>query len=230
MKYEVIEVPIEDIFFDRDFNCRSFSIESTAPLAKSIEAHGLLTPIILQPYDGPYEYRIVAGHRRYTAMRYHLRRKKIPAFICEAGAEANLAENLDRQDLNILEQAKAIRRLYPDGSIRSIAKAMNRNVVWVEIRLRLLRLSGEIQQMAACGKLNTTQLLQVIRYRGSRVKYARELAAGKKSVSKRRPTCTQIREMLRTLTEQGFNEDALRLGLWVVGDISKEEIFKKPEN
>ncbi len=229
MKYEVIEVPVEDIFFDRDFNCRSFTIDSTASLAKSIEKHGLFAPIILQPFGGPYKYRIVAGHRRYAAMRYHLRREKIPAFICEAGEEANLAENLDRRDLTLWEQAEAINKQFPGRSLREIARALNRSPNWVWVRTCLMKMPQEIKQLAASGQLNGRQLDAVYHCKKDRVEFARGLAVNRPRTTRRRPNVLQIREMLRELAGRGEEGKVMQFGLWVLGDISKEEILGKSQ-
>ena len=83
----------------------------------------------------------------------------------------NFVENLERKDLNILEEARALARLYPEGvSLRVAAKELKRPTRWVHDRQRLLTLPEEVQQLAAAGLLGhvNVKVLARLRRRTSR--------------------------------------------------------------
>ena len=165
-QYDTYDVPIHDIFYDATFNCCGpFTLESIHELAESIRLHTLQEPVIIQPWgQNEFPYRLLAGHRRFMAVARVLQSEVIPARIRSGLTEheariLNFTENLERKDLNPLEEAMAIHRLYPeagtmgenDPGLRRIAKELQRPTRWVHDRQRLLKLSGEIQQWAAAG-------------------------------------------------------------------------------
>ena len=71
----------------------------------------------------------------------------------------NVVENLQRKSLNILEEARAIQNLYPDGaSVREAARELKQPTRWVWVRVRLLRMPEAVQQKAAAGLLSQANL------------------------------------------------------------------------
>jgi ParB/RepB/Spo0J family partition protein len=121
-------------------------------------------PVILQRqedsevgYSEPY--RLVAGFRRLAAVKSFLKWTHIPANIREgltdrAAEILNLTENLEREDLNPLEQAQALVRRFPEGtSLRTIGKAMSRDAHWVHQRLRIMQLPEELRDKVAAKML-----------------------------------------------------------------------------
>jgi ParB/RepB/Spo0J family partition protein len=167
--YDTYEVPLTEIYYDEEFNSRGpVLMASVEPLARSIESTGLMYPLILQPYDYPgKKYRIVSGHRRFKAFQY-LGRETVPCVIQELdekGAKIiNLMENLERQDLNIYEEAMALQKLYPDGvSLRVASKELNRPTRWIHVRLKLARAPAEIQKAAASGRINQSDVDAILR-------------------------------------------------------------------
>ena len=173
-QYDAYPLPLDRIYYDADFNCRGqFTLQSVSDLAESIrlrgggvELKGLDYPIVVQPIadmtgrkPAGFDYRLIAGHRRYRAMEVFLKWTVVPAMIRSGLSDhearmLNFVENLERKDLNMLEEARAMARLYPDGvSLRVAAAEIKRPTGWVHDRQRLLTLPEEVQQFAAAGLL-----------------------------------------------------------------------------
>lgn len=186
MKYETVEIPADDIFYDPSFNCRDrFTLESIRDLAQSIEQDGLNFPLVVQSWHG--KYRLICGFRRYQALTTLLKWPKIPVMIRDdlTDSEAqrlNLSENLDRKNLNILEEARALQRIYPDGiSVRVAAHELKRPTRWVHVRKRLLELPELIQHQAASGILSAVDINSIYTLEGTaaRLKEAASIARQK---------------------------------------------------
>ncbi len=142
-QYDAYPLPLDRIYYDADFNCRGqFTLQSVSDLAESIrlrgggvELKGLDYPIVVQPIadmvgekPAGFDYRLIAGHRRYRAMEVFLKWVRVPAMIRSGLSDhearmLNFVENLERKDLNPLEEARAMARLYPDGVSLRVAAA-----------------------------------------------------------------------------------------------------------
>ncbi|MBP6224904.1 MAG: ParB/RepB/Spo0J family partition protein [Rhizobacter sp.] len=112
-------------------------------LAASIQKHGLLQPILVRPnVDAGDRFTVVAGHRRLAAMQRN-KFKFVPALVTdiEEGTktlEAQLAENLQRDDLSLSDVASSVRALFDaHGSQGEVAKVVNRSKPWVSKHLSL---------------------------------------------------------------------------------------------
>lgn len=246
-EYAVYDVPVNEILVDVEFNSRGlFSPQSVEELAQSISEHGLQMPVTVQPYEkAGYKYRLLAGHRRMKAVTTFLAWSTIPAMVREGLSEHearlyNLMENLERKDLNIMEEALAIKHLYPNGIyIHHVAKELKRPVRWVNVRERLLHLPEKIQRWAAAGLLNATNLEAILKYAFPQeqiecaqgiIKAKREGLQGKdvpkkfkRSFNPRR-TKTEMREMITQLYSLGLDGIPTRLLAWACGTISTDEI------
>lgn len=172
--YDVFNIPLNKIYKDDSFNCRGeITIDSVYSLAEDIKKRGLDSPIVVMPFtkivDGNvYEYKIISGHRRYTA-HVLLKAETIPCFIRESSYSEtdaiieNLQENLERRDLNILQEAKAIRHLTRSGKpAKEIARLIGKGTRWVEQRLGLFILPEFVQEAAANGLIKPTELETLI--------------------------------------------------------------------
>ncbi|KPK50098.1 MAG: hypothetical protein AMS22_12690 [Thiotrichales bacterium SG8_50] len=169
-EYKTLELPLSAIYLDPDFNCRSVvTPQSCAELAASMKQHGLQMPILVQPWEGDYEFRIIAGHRRYTAAKYLLKWSTIAATVLtgltpEAASLLNLVENLERKDLTLIEEARALWKNYSDDvPITHIAKELCKSYLWVMVRWRIRELSQEIQDKVAAGVFGMRDLLKFYR-------------------------------------------------------------------
>lgn len=245
-KYDVFDLPITDILYDASFNCRgSFTIQSVQDLADSIRENGLQFPVVVQPWEDGW--RLLAGHRRYRAVSTFLKWDKIPASVRYDLTEhqariLNLTENLERKDLNMMEEAKAIRNLYPVGiSLRQASKELKRPTRWVHIRFRLLELPEEVQKKAAAGLLSAVNLEAICRLTSAedQIKAARAVskvkAKGKtkfldvdpkyKRQFQARRSKAQIGNMIVKLWNMGIDDELpTRLLAWVTGYITDEEV------
>ncbi len=159
----VYDIPVAEIFADSEFNVRGFiDPVDVLELSRDIESSGtLLSPIAIQPYENkkPYRYRILAGHRRYAAYKL-LKWKVIPCLIKEGVSPAaawaiNLKENIQRQNLNVLQEARGIEHMKDEGwSQPEIAKQIGKSRGWVQERVYLLEMPEDIQRDAAAGTIS----------------------------------------------------------------------------
>jgi ParB family chromosome partitioning protein len=131
--------------------------ESLAELAASIREHGLLQPLIVTQ-QGPERYQIVAGERRWQAARM-AGLPTVPVIIKEATPqetlELALVENIQRADLNPLEEASAFSQLVEEFGLtqEQVAERVGKSRVAITNTLRLLRLPAEVKQALADGTI-----------------------------------------------------------------------------
>jgi ParB family chromosome partitioning protein len=129
---------------------KHFNEEALNELADSIRAHGVIQPIIVQPLPDSF-YELIAGERRWrAAQRAGLTR--LPAIVREtdfdSSLEIALIENLQREDLNPIEEAQAYEKLIVEFGLtqEEVARRVGKSRVTITNMLRLLRLPGEVQQ------------------------------------------------------------------------------------
>ncbi len=137
---------------------RHFDEDALQELADSIRAQGVVQPIVVRP-AGEQRYEIVAGERRWRAAQL-AGMEEIPALVREIADEAAIAvgliENLQRQDLNPLEAASALKRLIDDFGLshQAAAEAVGRSRTAVTNLLRLLDLNEDVQRLIDEGHLD----------------------------------------------------------------------------
>ncbi|QLC73079.1 ParB/RepB/Spo0J family partition protein [Pseudomonas sp. LPB0260] len=126
-------------------------------LAQSIKAQGVMQPIVVRPIDGG-RYEIVAGERRWRAC-HQAGLERIPAMVRELPDEAAIAmaliENIQREDLNPIEEAVALQRLQQEFQLtqQQVAEAVGKSRVTITNLLRLIALPEEIKTLLAHGDL-----------------------------------------------------------------------------
>lgn len=154
---EPFEIDIDLIDPNPDQPRTRFAEEHLNELAQSIRANGVVQPIVLRKKGD--RYQIVAGERRWRAsQRAELRR--IPAIVKDVSdeklLELALIENIQRQDLNPIEEAKAYRKLIDNIGLtqEKVAEQVGKERSVVTTSLRLLRLPGEIQRSIETGILS----------------------------------------------------------------------------
>ena len=131
--------------------------ESLAELALSVKEQGVMQPILVRPVDGG-AFEIVAGERRWRAAQ-QAGLREIPALVKNVPDQAALAvaliENIQREDLNPLEEAKGIARLVEEFGLThdAAAKAVGRSRSAVSNLLRLTALAPPVQEYLLAGKL-----------------------------------------------------------------------------
>ncbi len=165
---EILNISLDEIYADDDFNCRDrVCAIDVVDLAKSIAKDGLIQPVVVTPIDEPIEgckYKIVAGFRRLMAHRVN-KSETIGCIIRtdldeKTARIINLAENLTRHDLSILEEAKALLPLFKLGlnEFEIAAELPSASRGWVQVRMMLLKLPVPVQEEAAAGLLTQTQI------------------------------------------------------------------------
>ena len=157
MQDAVRMLPIRLIDPNRDQPRRSFDEDALRELAASIEAVGVIQPIIVA--ESGERYSIIAGERRYRASRM-AGLDEIPAIVRnwdeQRRLEAALIENLQRDDLNPIEEALGVKRLMEESSLtqEKVAERLGKSRPAVANLLRLLTLEESVQQMLIDGKLS----------------------------------------------------------------------------
>jgi ParB family chromosome partitioning protein len=137
---------------------KEFVAAQLTELMESIREHGVIQPLIVRPVHGKLE--LIAGERRFRASR-ELGLTEVPVITREATdkevLEMALIENLQREDLNPIEEARAYERLARDFAMRQedIAQRVGRNRATVANSMRLLDLPMEVQDFLAKGSLTT---------------------------------------------------------------------------
>jgi ParB family chromosome partitioning protein len=151
------EIPVERISRNPHQPRNHFDEADTAELAASIEQHGVLQPIVVRTTaDGGYE--LIAGERRLRAARL-AGLTHIPAVVRESAdgqqLELALVENLQRQDLNAIEEAAAYRELIDrfELSHEEVARRVGKSRVAISNSLRLLDLTPETREAIADGRI-----------------------------------------------------------------------------
>ena len=153
-----VTVSLNDIEPNRDQPRKDFDEEALSELAESIALHGVIQPLLVRPIsDGGYQ--LVAGERRWRASRM-AGLTEVPVFIREMSdrqvAEVALIENLQREDLNPLEEAKGYAQLMKDYSLtqEQVAKSVGKSRPAVANAMRILELPEEVLEYVRNGKLS----------------------------------------------------------------------------
>jgi ParB family chromosome partitioning protein len=152
----VIELKINEIEPNINQPRKKFDNEKLNDLAESIKNHGVIQPIIVAKKDNYYQ--IVAGERRWRASK-KAGLKTIPAIVKDYDdkkiREVSLIENLQRQDLNAIETAKAIKELMEEHSLTQdqLAKTLGKSRSAIANTLRILNLDERVKGFVEEGKL-----------------------------------------------------------------------------
>jgi ParB family chromosome partitioning protein len=156
---EAIDLCLSKIYPDQNQARKYFSNGSLEELASSIQQHGIIQPIIVKELDHTKdEYQIIAGERRWRAAKI-AGLVKIPAIIRKCnkadGMAVSLIENIQRENLNPLEEAQAIQRLIEECFMThsDVAEILGRSRTTVTNLLRLLILTDEVKEMLKTGLL-----------------------------------------------------------------------------
>ncbi len=138
---------------------KSFDEDALNELANSIRAHGVVQPLLVRPLDDGF-FQLIAGERRWRAAQV-AGLSRVPAVVRDteeqAALEIALIENLQREDLNPMEEAQAYERLIVDFGMtqEEVAKRVGKNRATVANMLRLLKLPPEVQQWLRENRLST---------------------------------------------------------------------------
>ena len=161
----------------------TFREEALDELARSIQASGIIQPLVLRPIGN--RFQLIAGERRWrAAQRAGL--KKVSSIVKnvpdELALEMTLVENIQREDLNAMEQARAFERLMDEFQLtqESVAERTGKDRATVANAIRLLKLETTIQEWIEEGKLTAGhgRALLAVQESQLRMRYAQRAARG----------------------------------------------------
>ncbi len=165
------EIPLDDIRPGENMR-RNFDETSLDELALSIREHGVLQPVVVVADPAGRGYVLVAGERRWRASQL-AGRATIPAVVRDLtpqeALEAMLVENLQRADLDPIEEAVGLQRVLESGGYTQseLAAKVGKSQAYIANRLRLLRLPEEVRRHVSDGELPVGHALQLLRLENS---------------------------------------------------------------
>lgn len=223
-------IKVRDIEPNKNQPRKTFDKEKLEILSSSIAAHGIVQPILVKPnINGTY--MIVAGERRWRAAKL-AKIKEVPCVIRQldepAVMEIALIENLQREDLNPIEEAEGYRRLMETCELtqEEVAEKVGRSRSAVANSLRLNNLSERVKQMVIDGKLSQGharallsitddneqfELAKFIIEKGLNVRQVEKLVSDT-SENKKKPKTKQVTGMMKKYFSEVENDLGSRLG------------------
>lgn len=183
-----VALPLERLKPNRLQPRNTFDSASLGELAASIESQGLVQPIVVTPRPGG-DFTIVAGERRWRAAK-QAGLSEVPVVVRRVESDGELlemalVENLQRSDLNPVEEAEAYRRLADEFGLKQdeIARRVGKSRPQVANTIRLLGLPAEVLEYLRAGDLTAGQARPLLALSGSdeRVNMARRVVRGKLS-------------------------------------------------
>ena len=197
---ELKQLPVEFLQRGKYQPRRDFDQEALQELADSIKVQGVMQPIVVRQV-GNQRYEIVAGERRWRACQL-AGLADIPAPIRDISDEAAIAmaliENIQRENLNPIEEARALRRLQSEFSLsqQEVATAVGKSRSVVANLLRLLSLEPEVLEHLQSGALDTGHAKVLLALEGTQqTKAAKQVIDGRLSV---RQTEALVKALLQT--------------------------------
>ena len=184
---------------------KEFNLDALKELAESIKVYGILQPIIVRKL-GVDSYELIAGERRLRASKI-AGLEKIPAIIRDytdtQSSEISIIENIQRQDLNAIEEAQAYDRLIRDFGFtqEQIGERIGRSGSYVANILRLLKLTPTVKDFVSRGLLSISQ--------------ARPLIAIDNEILQTKAAQITVGENLSVKTVEAFVEEMKKVGLIV---------------
>lgn len=155
---EGIKVPINKVEPNKTQPRKEFDEDALLELSESIKQYGVLQPLLVQQRDGFYE--IIAGERRWRAAK-NAGLKEVPVIIKNLSeqeiVEISLIENIQRENLNPIEEALAYKRLLREFNLKQdeVAERVSKSRTAVTNTMRLLKLNEKVQQMIVDEMIST---------------------------------------------------------------------------
>jgi len=217
-KEELRHLPIEWLQAGRYQPRREFAQEALEDLANSIRTQGIINPIVVR-LIGENHYEIIAGERRWRAAQL-AKLNEVPVLIKEISDETALAisliENIQRQDLNPLEEAEGIQRLINEFKLthQEIASTLGRSRTTITNLLRLLSLAPQVKLLLQQGQLEMGHARALLSLSGNlQIQAAEKIVKNKLSV----------REAERLVQNAAFTNPDIATPLKVDPDVQQLE-------
>ena len=170
-----VTVKISSIIVNEKQPRKNFDEEELSQLTESVRQYGVLQPLLVKK-EGE-KFRIIAGERRYRAAK-EAGLKEIPVVVrdytSQQAAEVSIIENVQRADLNPMEEAMAYQMLIDDYGLKQeeIAGKVSKNRTTITNALRLLKLSDKVRQMVAQGSLSAGHARTLVPVEDEEIQYA----------------------------------------------------------
>ncbi len=197
LNHQIEEVDVSSVHAGKYQPRMRIEPSSLEELAQSIRAQGVISPIVVRPTGGA-NYEIIAGERRFRAALL-AGLKKVPVIIRDVGDKQALAmaliENMQREDLNPLEEAHGIRRLIEEFGYthEGAADAIGRSRSATSNLLRLLELTEEVKGMLSTGALDMGHARALLALKGA------EQILAAKTVLQRSLSVRQTEELVKRM-------------------------------
>lgn len=219
---ELITVPIERVEPREGQPRERFDQAALEELAESIGRYGLIQPVVVRQLPDGY-YQIIAGERRWRASRL-AGLDEIPVRVIEADdrrtAELALVENLQREDLNPIEEARGYKTLMEEYGLtqEEAARSVGRSRPAVANALRLLNLEPQVLKMVEDGKLSAGHARAILAVNGGQ----RQLAAAKEVIKKELSVRSTERLTARLAKEKPDTAGLSGVQVDYAGEVSRE--------
>lgn len=211
-KNNTLTISINKIKSDKDQPRKSFNSEKIAELTESIKTHGVIQPLILRKVDDD-QYIIVAGERRWRAAKI-AGLKELPAIIMDLSEseilEISLIENIQRQDLNPIEEAIAYKKLIDDFKMthEELSKRIGKSRTSITNTMRLINLDERVQQYIIEGVISEGHGRALLGIKDAEIQYelAQQIIDEKLSV---RELEKLIRKIMEPTNKKDINKQEL---------------------
>ncbi len=205
---DVVSLKTSMIEPNREQPRKKFDEEALEELSESIKQYGIIQPIIVCKKDDYYQ--IIAGERRWRAAK-KAGLKEVPVVIKDYSekeiAEISLIENIQREDLNPIEEAKSYKKLIDDYKLTQdeLAKRVSKSRTVITNAMRLLKLHDEVQKMLVDGALSAGHARAIlgIENKEKQLKVAKDVV--EKSLSVR-----QTEDLVKALSESAGKKKAVK--------------------
>lgn len=227
-KDTITEIVIEEIIPNSFQPRKNFDSEKLAELAASIKEHGVLQPVIVRPHSNGYE--LVVGERRLRASKI-LGLEKIPAVIKTLSdqemTEIALIENIQRQNLNPVEEAKAYKRLVEEFGMtqEEVSKRLGKSRPFVANYIRILNLPPNILDFLEEEKISFGHARALLGIEDNKI----QLEIANQVVNKQlsvRETEQLVKKTLNTKSSKGKREKNIKETSPIFNDIQERLCLK----
>ncbi len=192
----VIEVELSEIMPNKEQPRKTFDEDALQELAESIKKHGVLQPLLVRPLpEGGYQ--LVAGERRWRAARIAGLRE-VPVIIRELTdtetMEISIIENLQREDLNPIEEAEGLQKLVDECGFtqEQVAASVGKSRPAITNSMRLLRLPEDVREMTRNGDISAGHARALLSFESEE-----DMSAAAESIVKNNLTVRDIEKMAR---------------------------------
>jgi ParB family chromosome partitioning protein len=206
-KGQLLQCQIKHIEADANQPRRRFVDENLAELALSIQEHGVIQPLLVKPAATAGHFTLIAGERRLRAAT-KAGLDEVPVIVMDVndarGLQVSLIENLQREDLNPLEEALGYERLVNEFSLthQEVARFLGKNRATVTNMLRLLKLSEKVRQALAEGELSMGHGRALLGLDDASLQESALLTALTEKLSVR-----ELEKLVRKLKKEGLSEE-----------------------